>query len=41
MLCNSRSTPAGLESITVKVSVNELECKLDNNEAVLQGPFCE
>lgn len=33
--------PAGLESIIVKVSVKELECKLDNNEVVLQGPFCE
>ena len=32
--------PAGLESITVKVSIKELECKLDNNEVVLQGPFC-
>jgi len=32
--------PAGLESITVKVSIKELECKLDNNEVVLRGPFC-
>ena len=33
--------PAGLESITVKVSVQEQECDLANNEVVLQGPFCQ
>jgi hypothetical protein len=33
--------PAGLESITVKISVKEQECDLGNNEVVVQGPFCQ
>jgi len=32
--------PTGLESITVQVAANEQECKLDNNELTLKGPFC-
>ena len=31
---------AGLESITVKVSIGEAECNQNNNEAVVPGPFC-
>ena len=33
--------PVGLESITVTVAVQEQECNLNNNEVVLQGPFCQ
>jgi hypothetical protein len=33
--------PTDLESIKIKVDAKELECNLNNNEVVRQGPFCQ
>jgi hypothetical protein len=33
--------PKDLESIKIKVDAKELECNLNNNEVVIQGPFCQ
>jgi hypothetical protein len=33
--------PTDLESIKITVGAKEIECNLNNNEVVLQGPFCQ